>query len=145
MISAKGARVVGTCEWITRDDRYRAWLNGHCDGEGDRDDGDGGSNGCTHLLWISGGPGKGKTMMSVYLTEELERHAADMGNADLAFFFCSAQEEKRNTAVAVLRGLVHQTVVKRPQLAKYVLAHFETPGADAVDAVVSRDTMDHLQ
>ncbi|PVH98433.1 hypothetical protein DM02DRAFT_46188 [Periconia macrospinosa] len=116
IISAKGERVDGTCEWVTHDDRYQAWLN---------DDGD--SNGCTRLLWISGGPGKGKTMMSVYLTEELERHTERADNAHLLFFFCSAEDNNRNTAVAVLRGLVYQIIDKRPQLAKHPLPHFGTP------------------
>lgn len=64
VISAKGTRVAGTCEWITHNKSYRTWLNS---------DGNGGTP-C--LLWISGGPGKGKTMLSVFLTEELERHSA---------------------------------------------------------------------
>ena len=84
--------------------------------------------GCsTHLLWISRGLGKGETMLSVYLTEELERHTASIDSAGLAFFFCSASDEKRNTAVAVLRGLVYQLITKRPQLIKHVLPYFETP------------------
>ncbi|RMZ74098.1 hypothetical protein GMOD_00004939 [Pyrenophora seminiperda CCB06] len=116
VISAKGTRVAGTCEWITHNASYRAWLNS--DGEGDDS---------TRLLWISGGPGKGKTMMSVFLTEELERHTARMDNTELAFFFCSAEDEKRSTAVAVLRGLVHQIIAKRPQLVKHALPYFETP------------------
>jgi hypothetical protein len=48
-------------------------------------------------------------------------------NAKLLFFFCRAQEEKRNTGVTVLRGLVHQIVTKRPQLIKHALEYFETP------------------
>ncbi|CAN9211493.1 unnamed protein product [Alternaria alternata] len=110
---AKGTRVEGTCEWITHNASYRAWLNS--DGDGD-----------TRLLWISGGPGKGKTMMSVFLTEELERYTAHIHNAKLAYFFCSAADEKRNTAVAVLRGLVHQIITERPQLVKHALPYFET-------------------
>jgi hypothetical protein len=81
----------------------------------------------TNLLWISGGPGKGKTMMSVFLTEELERHTASKEDADLVFFFCGAQDEKHNAGVAVLRGIVQQILDKRPQLIKHALPHFETP------------------
>ncbi|PSN58536.1 hypothetical protein BS50DRAFT_476158, partial [Corynespora cassiicola Philippines] len=114
LTSAKGSRAAGTCEWITRNASYRAWLHG--DGDGD-----------TRLLWISGGPGKGKTMLSVFLTEELERYAAGTANAELVFFFCSQQDEKHNTAVAVLRALVHQIITKRPQLVKHALPFFETP------------------
>ena len=112
--------MVGTCEWITHNASYRAWLNS--DGAGDASNNDN-----TRLLWISGGPGKGKTMLSIFLTEELERHTARIDNTELAFFFCSAEDEKRNTAVAVLRGLVHQIIAKRPQLVKHALLYFETP------------------
>jgi ankyrin repeat protein len=66
-------------------------------------------------------------MLSVFLIEELERHTARIDSAELAFFFCSAQDEKRSTAVAVLRGLVHQIIAKRPQLVKHALPYFETP------------------
>ncbi|PZD29771.1 hypothetical protein A1F96_04895 [Pyrenophora tritici-repentis] len=119
IISAKGSRVVGTCEWITHNASYRAWLNRDGDGNSSNNDN-------TRLLWISGGPGKGKTMLSVFLTEELERHTARADDADLAFFFCSAQGEKRNTAIAVLRGLVHQIINKRSQLIKHALPYFKT-------------------
>ncbi|CAN9211420.1 unnamed protein product [Alternaria alternata] len=118
LITAKGTRVKGTCEWITHDAKYRAWLD---------DDGDCINDNNTRLLWISGGPGKGKTMLSVFLTEELERHTAQADNVKHAFFFCSAEDEKRNTAVAVLRGLVHQIIIKRPQLIKHALPYFKTP------------------
>ncbi|KAF1829574.1 hypothetical protein BDW02DRAFT_484368, partial [Decorospora gaudefroyi] len=114
--SVKGTIVEGTCKWITHDVKYRAWLNS-----------DGTSNGDTRLLCISGGPGKGKTMLSVFLTKELEKHTAGVYNAELAFFFCSAQDPKRNTAVAVLRGLIHQILSKRPQLVKHAQEYFKTP------------------
>jgi ankyrin repeat protein len=66
-------------------------------------------------------------MMSIFITEELEKYIARIPNAKLAFFFCSAQDDKHNTGVAVLRGLVHQILDKRPQLIKHALPHFETP------------------
>jgi hypothetical protein len=118
VISAKGTRESGTYEWIAQDAKYCAWLNS---------DGEGSNNDNTRLLWISGGPGKGKTMLSLFLTEELERHTASIPNAKLAFFFCSAQDEKRSTAVVVLRGLVHQIITTRPQLVNYTLNHFRAP------------------
>ncbi|USP77892.1 hypothetical protein yc1106_05166 [Curvularia clavata] len=83
------------------------------------------SNNNTRLLWISGGPGKGKTILSVFLTEVLEMHTARVVDGELVFFFC-AEDEKRNTAIAVLRGLVHQIITKRPHLVKHMLPYFET-------------------
>ncbi|RYP59020.1 hypothetical protein DL769_008711 [Monosporascus sp. CRB-8-3] len=110
LISTKGMRVAGTCEWIRENEAYKSWLHGD-----------------TSLLWISGGPGKGKTMLSIFLTEELEKITQSMEDTGLLFYFCSHQDEKRNTAVAVLRGLVHQIVKKRPKLIEYVLPYLETP------------------
>lgn len=94
---------------------YLQWLNGDSNNDNSR------------LLWISGGPGKGKTMMSIFLTEELTRHTADSKTSDVVFFFCGAGDEDRNTAVNVLRGLVHQILEKRPQLIGHVLPYFEPP------------------
>lgn len=65
-------------------------------------------------------------MLSIFLTEELERISKEAKDAELLFYFCSHQDEKRNTAVAVLRGLVHQIATKRRKLAKHVLPYFET-------------------
>ncbi|USP82182.1 hypothetical protein yc1106_09456 [Curvularia clavata] len=122
LVSAKGTKVAGTCEWITHDASYRAWLDTN-----DDSDGDGDSDSDTRLLWISGGPGKGKTIMSVFLTEKLERQTAGREDVELVFYFCNAEDEKRNTAVAILRGLVHQIIVKRPQLVEHALLYSETP------------------
>jgi hypothetical protein len=119
--SAKGTGVPGTCEWITQDKSYQSWLRGD-----------------TNLLWISGGSSQGKTTLSIFLTEELERITQKMKDAELLFYFCSYQDETRNTAVDLLRGLVHQIVVKRPKLAKHVLPYVDTPGK-------ARETLSSLE
>jgi hypothetical protein len=66
-------------------------------------------------------------MMSIFLTEELTKHTAGLESSDLVFFFCSAGDENRNTAVNILRGLIHQILEKRPQLIGYAMSYFETP------------------
>jgi ankyrin repeat protein len=109
LISRKGRRVTGTCEWIIQHPSYQSWLQ---NGE--------------QLLWISGGPGKGKTMMSIFLTEELERVASTSTDVKAIFYFCSIQDEKRNTALAILRSLVHQIITQTPDLARHAQSHFET-------------------
>jgi ankyrin repeat protein len=109
LVSQKGWRVPGTCEWITRHPKYQSWLQ---NGE--------------QLLWISGGPGKGKTMMSIFLTEELEKTTSASNGLKSIFYFCSIQDEKRNTALAILRSLIHQIITQTPHLAKHAQAHFGT-------------------
>jgi hypothetical protein len=66
-------------------------------------------------------------MMSIFLTEELENHTARRSDAEMFFFFCSAQDEKRNTGVTILRGILYQMIAKRPQLITHALPYFETP------------------
>ncbi|KAF2877985.1 hypothetical protein BDV95DRAFT_633454 [Massariosphaeria phaeospora] len=97
----KGDRTAGTCEWILEDSDYIAWLAS-----------DSGS------LWLSGSPGKGKTVLSVFVTEKLEE-THDQNTCVVLYFFCRYNDEKQNTAVAVLRGLLFQLLRKRPFLGKY--------------------------
>ena len=60
LIDTKGLRADGTCEWIIDHPLYYSWLQSH-----------------SQLLWISGGPGKGKTMLSIFLAEHLKATLQD--------------------------------------------------------------------
>jgi ankyrin repeat protein len=100
LITAKGTRVSGTCEWISEDPSYRQWLEG-----------------TIPLLWICGGPGKGKTMLTVFLVEALEQIKS------VIFYFCTAEDERRNNASAVLRSLLWQITKTFPDLAEHFLTH----------------------
>ena len=113
--SAKGDRVPGTCEWILAQDRYTKWLVE----QGSR------------LLWLSGGPGIGKTMVSSFLVEEMTHLAERSSQMTLAYYFCDDKDEKRRTATAILRGLLLQLLRQRPVLFKHI-----QPGYD-----MSRDTL----
>jgi ankyrin repeat protein len=116
LINKKGQRVAGTCEWIIQHPSYQSWLQ-----NGDQ------------LLWISGGPGKGKTMMSIFLTEELERVASTSIRVQTICYFCSVQDGKLNTAVAILRSLIHQIITQTPDLAKHAQAYFTSGGLQRQD------------
>ena len=65
-------------------------------------------------------------MLSIFLTDELEKIVKQRKNATLLFYFCSYQDEKRNSAVAILRGLLYQIITERPQLIKHVLPYFDS-------------------
>ncbi|KAK3623426.1 hypothetical protein LTR56_021602 [Elasticomyces elasticus] len=94
LISAKGKRVDGTCEWILDDAIFKSWCLGDT----------------TSLLWINGGPGKGKTILSIYLTQTLRKPCT-------VYFFCSNDDQTRNNAAAVLRGLIWHITERCPQMA----------------------------
>ena len=109
LTTAKGKRVDGTCVWIKEDTAFQRWQQHK-----------------TQLLWISGGPGKGKTIMSVFLTEELKETTAKDGEIVL-YFFCSNEDNRRNSATAILRSLLWQLTGKRKDLTKHLLEYFGTP------------------
>ncbi|KAF5860120.1 hypothetical protein ETB97_002027 [Aspergillus alliaceus] len=52
-------RLPGTCEWFLTDDRFRKWLDSKLPG----------------LLWVSAGPGRGKSVLSRCLVDEGQLNA----------------------------------------------------------------------
>ena len=108
LIQTKGPRVEGTCEWIKTNKLYNSWIHSH-----------------SQLLWLSGGPGKGKTMLSIFLAEELERTAKDSQDVSFLQYFCDNKDEKRNSAVAIIRGMMFQLLQLRPKLIDHILPSFE--------------------
>ena len=111
LIHQKGSRVNGTCIWIKEDASYNSWF--HSDSQ---------------LLWLSGGPGKGKTMLSIFLSEELEHLARPSHGTVFLEYYCDNKDDRRNSAIAILRGLLYQLLESRPSLYKYIMAEFQHQG-----------------
>ncbi|KAI9042818.1 uncharacterized protein KD926_004883 [Aspergillus affinis] len=108
LIALKGRRVDGTCEWLIQHPHYQEWL----------------ADANHPLLWISGGPGKGKTMLAIYITEMLQP-VVDAADNVLLYYFCSNRDKNRNTALTIMRGILHQWVNLHPHLAKEIKNSFE--------------------
>lgn len=107
LVQEKGNRVPGTCQWILTNPIYKGWLASQ-----------------SQLLWLSGGPGKGKTMFAIFLTQELERLASQSTNVVVTFFFCGSSY-RRNTAVDVIRGILFRLLISRPSLYRYIRRPYE--------------------
>lgn len=107
LVQEKGERTSGTCEWITEDTSYQAWLEGK-----------------TKFLWICGGPGKGKTMLSIYLTQELE------SKPHFLYYFCNGQDHTRNNAAAVLRTLIWQVLERHEEAAQHLARYLNNPSQE---------------
>ena len=110
IVGNKGEAVGGTCEWILATKEYKEWLRGDT----------------PPLLWIWGGPGKGKTMLSLFISYALEKEFKT------TYFFCSARDEKHSTAVAVLRGLLWHLTGLYPDLGRKLRGKFADCSADAL-------------
>ncbi|KAK9423700.1 putative NACHT domain-containing protein [Seiridium unicorne] len=118
LIALNGRRVDGTCEWLVKHPRYREWL----------------TDAGPPLLWISGGPGKGKSMLAIYTTEILQPTVDAEGNV-LLYYFCSNRDKNRNSAVTIMRSIIHQWVSVQPYVAQYVKTSFE--GSETTKYTVS--------
>ena len=81
--------------WINEDKVFTAWKN-------DLDRG-------TDLVWLLAGSGKGKTMLSIFVTQQMEVWANLSKRRVLLHYFCDGRDESRNTAVAILRNLIYQS------------------------------------
>ena len=110
--SAKGDKVDGTCEWILTQHQYTSWL----------------VEGSPQLLWLSGAPGIGKTMISSFLVDELTPIAERSRQMTLAYYFCDDKYQERRTAITILRGLLLQILRQRPVLFKHIQTSFDMSG-----------------
>ncbi|KAJ6067578.1 uncharacterized protein N7446_004615 [Penicillium canescens] len=94
----KGRLFEDSYRWVLENDHFQSWRNS-----------------CGHLLWITGEPGKGKTMLLCGIINELPTH-----DTNVAFFFCQENRETLNNATAVLRGLISMLVKQQPVLQSHV-------------------------
>ena len=130
--TAKGPRAQGTFEWILEDKRYKDWKDSGEDN-----------------LWITAGPARGKTMLSLFILEDIEKHcslanttskSSSSGKVhqdnDLYYFFCTRNEDTRRSAISALRSLIFQIVQKYPRLIKHVLDSLQ-PMAQASEHQIS--------
>ncbi|EEU43460.1 uncharacterized protein NECHADRAFT_82774 [Fusarium vanettenii 77-13-4] len=87
-------RIDGTCEWFTSHPRFHLWRDSEH----------------SSLLWVTGEPGCGKSVLSRYLADEVLR------NLSLCYFFFKADTEGQNTAEDALCCILRQLLEQRPQL-----------------------------
>jgi WD40 repeat protein len=114
----------GCYAWVLGDENFKRW-------QVDRE---------SRLLWIKGDPGKGKTMMTIGLVDELSKFepsypvepAAPMLDDDstplLSYFFCQDTNPVLNNAASVLRGLIYMLAVQRESLLQYVQKEYVIAG-----------------
>lgn len=124
LLRVKGSITQGTCSWVLSGDEYRQWEN--------RDVGSKGR------LWIYGGPGSGKTMLSIFLSKHLagtaksedaaQSHSA--GKDLVLYFFCSGSETTKNSESGILQGLLLEAIRQRPSLLGLVQQIYENQQSD---------------
>jgi hypothetical protein len=97
-------RVEGSCAWILQKPGYKNWE----------------SMPGLQLLTITGEPGIGKSALAAFLVERVQMKVIN-SRPNLAYFFCSISDPKRNSAISVMRVLLSQLVAHRNELFKHIL------------------------
>lgn len=94
---SKNDVVRNSIDWILNDTDYRSWLKGiDC-----------------RLLWIKGGAGKGKTMISIGVLDHLLT-LRDL-SSKVTYFFCQHSDHELNTIAAILKNLIVQLFTTSPE------------------------------
>ncbi|EXU95517.1 ankyrin repeat protein [Metarhizium robertsii] len=103
-------RVPGTCEWFLRHPKYRRWRQ-------ERQ---------SSLLWVSGDPGCGKSVLVSFLLGELK---SDKSQAILpgtvCFFYFKDDNDKQNSATSALCAILHQLFTTKKFLVKHAMPEYE--------------------
>jgi Cdc6-like AAA superfamily ATPase len=105
-VSNVSLRVEGTCTWILKHPKFLQWQA---------------KNHSLNLLWISGVPGCGKTVLSSFLSEELKANQPST-------LVCSILCYDKIDAKMVLCNIIHQLLSVKKELARHALSHWEQKG-----------------
>nr|AFB35598.1 NACHT-ANK domain protein transcript variant 5 [Tuber melanosporum] len=100
--------VEGTCTWVTEHSRYKDWLGKKSSG----------------LLWLSGDPGCGKSVIASFLINHLKIHT----NAVVCYFFFKDDSEEQRSATFALCAILHQLFVQRISLGAFAREAFQAKG-----------------
>ncbi len=95
-------RMPGTCHWLLDHPQYHDWRDSNC----------------SSLLWISGDPGSGKSVLSKYLVDQAFPSAS---YTTCYFFFRDDSSEQRESKYAIC-ALLHQLFVYKPGLLEHALS-----------------------
>jgi NACHT domain/Heterokaryon incompatibility protein (HET) len=106
----KGGLIPDSYRWILENCDFKQWRNDQQ----------------SHLLWIKGDPGKGKTMLLCGIIDELKKSIA--GTHLLSFFYCQATDSRINNATAVLRGLLYLLIDQQPSLISHIQKQYDLAG-----------------
>ncbi|KAB5572192.1 ankyrin repeat-containing domain protein [Coniochaeta sp. 2T2.1] len=90
-------KVEGTCEWFLNDDRFRKWRDSNT----------------SSLLWVSAGPGCGKSVLSRALIDE-HRLSTKVTTSTVCHFFFKDGDDRRMYSTNALCAILHQLFAQDP-------------------------------
>src|SRR5467141_2422869 len=112
----KGGLLNDSFRWILDNSEFQRWREGKQ----------------SQLLWIKGDAGKGKTMLVIGITDELQKQVARSGKSSatevLSYFLCQGTDSRLNTATAILRGIIYLLASEQPFLISHLRKKYDHAG-----------------
>lgn len=99
-----------TLQWVLQHTYYKRWMQ--------LEDADN-----SQLLWISGNPGCGKTVLSKFLLDHIEAFVRDRRASQrqrILYFFFDDKEEKQNSTLSFPRTLLYQMISLIPEAIDHI-------------------------
>lgn len=111
--AGKDSLLKGSCDWVLHDAAFlKWWESSH-----------------SNLLWISGDPGKGKTMIAMAAISEIRSRLQRQPRKGLvASFFFQSTVPELNNAVSALRGLIYLLVAQQNSLVRPLRERYDSAG-----------------
>lgn len=120
ILSSKDPLLEGSCSWILHDRAFTHWWN----------------NDESCILWIHGHPGKGKTMITMALIDEMSRRLRlNPGSGILSYFFCQNTIKELSSAGSIVRGLIYLLATQNPALISHLRKKYDEAGSRLFDGV----------
>ena len=106
-------RVPGTCEWFLDNEKFRTWRSATD----------------SRLLWVSAGPGCGKSVLARCLIDEYQA-SNTLTASTVAYFSFKEGLEGRQRPENALKAITHQLLTQHqePALAEHALSKFQAHG-----------------
>ncbi|KAI4932683.1 hypothetical protein J4E85_003081 [Alternaria conjuncta] len=117
LITRNGRWLKGTCQWILRTKEFIEWHESKP----------------PRLIWITGGPGKGKTMLAHFLVDYCEIVGAREPDRELVIYFFCGTQDGLNSGPSLLRGLIYQILVRNKATFCHIKEAFSNHGKSLFD------------
>ncbi|BAE55442.1 unnamed protein product [Aspergillus oryzae RIB40] len=103
----------GSGSWILENEKVKKWLSPEPE------------QSSNSMLWINGRPGTGKT----YLASVVIETCLEDSSSVTCYFYCKEKVKSRNSAIAVLRGILLQLARQHRELIPYCYAKIKSSGS----------------
>ncbi|KAK7438303.1 ankyrin repeat protein [Colletotrichum acutatum] len=107
----------GTCQWILRHSSFASWI----------------SKTESHILWLTGHPGCGKTTISFFIAQHFETSFGP--SAPYVYvYFCDDKVKRQRDGKSILIGLIYQILCRRRSMIRHVKKVFDQQGTSMVQS-----------